>query len=291
MLADAQGQGTIVNDDGSVIVWTGAGDGTNWKFADNWNLGVVPDATHELVIIPDLPDTEKVVYSTISSSINDVISREKIELASGTMTIEGTASIENDFILKGGTLAGGGEFTVSVQFAWSGGNMEGTGTTVIASGATGTISGTANKWLGRTLQNAGTVDYSGTRLYFGRAAGLVGVIDNLAGGRFDVTGEGDFSRSSESGHAFHNAGTFNKSGAGTTTIFTGVAFNNSGTVNVQSGRLEFGNSYLQTAGATTLSGGEVSSTAPLVVQGGLFTRSTSPPNSRKTIARRGRSPT
>ena len=96
---------------------------------------------------------------------------------------------------------------------------------------------TAKDWP-RTLENAGTIDYTGTRFWFGPAEGTVGVIDNLVGAQFNVIGEGDLNRNySASGpHFFNNAGTFTKSGEGTTE-FGGVAFNNTGTTIVQSGNI------------------------------------------------------
>src|SRR5258705_9703981 len=38
-----------------------------------------------------------------------------------------------------------------------------------------------------------------------------GIINNLAGGVFSVTGEGDFNQSSTAAHAFNNTGTVSKS--------------------------------------------------------------------------------
>ena len=52
--------------------------------------------------------------------------------------------------------------------------MAGTGKTVLASGGTGVFSGTESdnsKGLARTLENAGTIDYTGTRFWFWSGGG------------------------------------------------------------------------------------------------------------------------
>ena len=136
---------------------------------------------------------------------------------------------------------------------------------VIASGATGTLSGTDVKKLGGTLENAGTVTYSGTRLQFGLGGGVPGVIDNLATGVFNVPGEGDFGRSATAPHSFNNAGTFTKSGAGTTTEFYYVAFNNGGTADVQQGTLKL------RSGGNSSGSFAVASGAVLELAGGTHT--------------------
>src|SRR5258705_4254172 len=94
-----------------------------------------------------------------------------------------------------------------------------------------------------------------------------GIINNLAGGVFSVTGEGDFNQSSTAAHAFNNTGTFNKSGAGTDTDFNSVAFYNTGTVNLTSGTLSFNsggsnnNALVVPAGPTLELGGAMTHTA------------------------------
>ena len=67
---------------------------------------------------------------------------------------------------------------------------------------------------------------------------------------------------------FNNAGTFTKSvGTGTTTI--GAAFDNSRTVNLNSGSISFTNSFTQTAGSTLIAG-SLSSSQTLDIQGGIL---------------------
>jgi RHS repeat-associated protein len=139
--------------------------------------------------------------------------------------------------LAGGTLGGSGDVTVAEMLNWSAGAMTGTGKTVVAPGASWALPGAGTKDLRRTVDNAGAATYSGTNLVFGNAGAQAGVINNLAGGTYSVTGDGDLRRNFTAAHAFNNAGTFSKSGAGTLTTFLGVALNNSGTVTFSSGTL------------------------------------------------------
>jgi len=62
------------------------------------------------------------------------------------------------------------------------------------------------------------------------------VIANLAGGVFNADGNGNFTRIQGKSHAFNNAGTFNRSGPGST-VFANVGFNNTGIVVVVEGTL------------------------------------------------------
>src|SRR6185503_634603 len=136
-----------------------------------------------------------------------------------------------------GTLAGSANVTITGTLNWSAGIMAGTGHTILSNGAIANLTGTGVKGLNRTFDNSGTVTYSGTGLNFGYGAAVSGIINNLGDGVFNATSNGDFAQSSAAAHAFNNSGTLNKSGAGTTTEFTGVTFNNSGSVNVNTGSL------------------------------------------------------
>ena len=148
--------------------------------------------------------------------------------------------------------------------------MDGGGKTIIASGATLTLSGGGNKGLTRTLDNAGTVHYPGTGLYFGYGQAVATTFNNLAGGVCNVTGEGNFSQFNAAAHVFNNAGTFHKSGADSTTTFSGVTFTNTGTVEIQSGTLQCDSGFTQSSGRTTLAGGNFTSIVLIEILGGTL---------------------
>jgi hypothetical protein len=139
-------------------------------------------------------------------------------------------------VLSGGALSGSGDVTITGALNWSGGNMVGPGRTIIASGATATFSGINTKGLTRTIDNFGTVNYTGSGLRFGEQ-NVVTLFNNLPGGVVNVTEDGDFNVNFGGAHAFNNDGTFNKSGVGSSTSFSGVAFNNRATVNFTAGTL------------------------------------------------------
>jgi len=146
-----------------------------------------------------------------------------------------------------GNLQGSGNVTVSNTFNWSGGTMGAGARTVIAAGATANLTTTIVKGVNRTIDNSGTINYSGNSLLFG-SGGLVGVINNLPGGVFTASGEADFLLSSGDANVVNNSGIFNKDGGGATTL-SGVSFNNSNLVNVSSGTLDLSYSAPQTSQA------------------------------------------
>ncbi len=123
--------------------------------------------------------------------------------------------------------------------------MSGGGATVIAAGATLNLSGGATKTLSqRSVTNYGTVVWSGAgKIMTANGAPFY----NEAGGVFEVQNDGVYDRDIfNAAGAIHNAGLFWKTaGAGTTTIQ--VPFHNTGTIEVQTGTLQFPNRYYPTA--------------------------------------------
>ena len=121
---------------------------------------------------------------------------------------------------------------------WATGTMGGAGRTVLASGAVMTISGSNAKYLSRVLEVQGTADYTGSNLTFGASENAPGTIRTATTGIFNAVGDGDFGVHWGGVHKIENEGTFIRSGAGTTTVSGGIAFNNSGVVEVQAGTLQ-----------------------------------------------------
>src|SRR5436190_16551447 len=84
----------------------------------------------------------------------------------------------------------------------------------------------------RVLENGGTILWTGTGDI---ALNSSAVITNRPGALFEVQNAASFSFF-VAGNRFHNAGTFRKSvNTGTTTIASGVSFNNYGTVEIRAG--------------------------------------------------------
>ncbi len=183
-------------------------------------------------------------------------------VSGGVVTFDAPAATRTlDF--SGGTLQGGGTVTVPAggTATWSGGEMIGTGKTVISGAsdmnptATLQISGNSGKSLhaNRTLQNAGDATFTSTASI---SSGTGAVIENS--GMFDFKTDADvFYNFGGTRTRFENTGTLKKS-AGTSSTDIGAAVNNGGTMEVSSGTLNLtgglGN-FSSTGGIGRLSGG------------------------------------
>ena len=187
-------------------------------------------------------------------------------VSANLISVTGAAVVENLDLL--GTLTGTGTLLVKSNMTWPSGRMAGGGRTVIASGATLSLNGTAGVQLdGRTLENAGTVK----QVDNGTLALLYGaVFTNRPGGVIDlqtnaVIGLGGTDLSPR----IDNAGFFRKTaGAGITSV-SYLAFNNYGTNEVLLGTLQFDHSpYIQYAGLTSVCGGNIANGPPLQIRAG-----------------------
>ncbi|MEQ1861587.1 MAG: hypothetical protein ABMA13_16825, partial [Chthoniobacteraceae bacterium] len=183
-----------------------------------------------------------------------------------TLSVNANLSVTNVSHATG-TIAGTGTLTVTNSYSWTSGIMGESGTTIIAPGATLTISGAifsktvgSGANTGRTLTNNGTINLSGAPLQVVSNGGAAAGSQIVNNGAFNVTDDADFTVLNVGGTqpVFTNnaTGTFNKTGAGTTTNI-GVAFNSAGTVSAASGRLDF------TGGGTGIGAFDVAAGATL----------------------------
>jgi hypothetical protein len=135
--------------------------------------------------------------------------------------------------LIGGTLGGTAIVTVTGTMTWSNSTMNGTGSTVLPSGATLNINGAGgNETLDtRTLTNSGTINWSGANnIYMQNGA----ILNNK--GTFNILNGETIYNNGGTTPVINNSKTLIENPTtGTTTIQT--SFNNTGTVNVQSGTL------------------------------------------------------
>ena len=190
-----------------------------------------------------------------------------LAITGGTANLSASTPVSfSSGTLSSGALGGASDVTCTGLLLWSGGAMSGSGKTII--GGTGTLNlSTSTHDLNRVLQNDGTATWT---------AGLL----QMSGGTFN--NHGSFTANSSAAldcygtggvNAFNNAGTFTKQGAGVTRFYfyiNGVPFHNTGAVDVQGGTLTFDAGFSQTAGSTMLSGGNISSSSTLAIQGGTF---------------------
>jgi hypothetical protein len=212
----------------AIVTWTNPGGG-DWETVGNWSTGALPGPGDDVVI--DLPGVT-VTHSLGTDVVNRLTSQDALAISGGSLTALRASSVNNTLGLTGGTLASGETLAVGGRFTWAGGTLAGSGHTRANGGLT--ISGTFSRTLDRaTLDNAGTATWVGGNILGSNG----GTVNNLAGATFDAqTDAGFLNLIVGAGPTFNNAGTFSKSaGTGTTTFE--AAFNNSGTVNADSGTL------------------------------------------------------
>jgi hypothetical protein len=161
-------------------------------------------------------------------------------LASGTMLFDGTIHSDNTELAAGGLI---GTNTLTGTLRWSGGVIGNNCVMTVASNATVQISGAAERRLEGYLVNRGRIEWTGSNTFHVAYGGL----QNLAGGIFDVQNNQVMAWAGGSPF-FINAGVFRKSGGTGLTDLSGVSFQNTGTVDAQSGIIRFLSAYAQTGG-------------------------------------------
>jgi hypothetical protein len=207
--------------------WSGTGV---WSNPSSWNPAAVPGATDVAFV------------SAGTASVNDSRSLGAIQLSGGTLAGTGTL-----------TLTGGAS-------NWTAGNI--TIATLNSTGDT-TISGTDPKSIsdGASVNLTGTTTWAEGTLQTGGGA----IITNAVEASFTATGNNLLQKNISGTATFINDGLFTKStGTGTTTIEAG--FENSGTVNVNSGTLRLAGDGRNEAGGTI----SVAAAGELEIAGDLF---------------------
>ena len=157
-------------------------------------------------------------------------------LNSGNFALNGTLTGANLNLVSGNY---SGTHTLAGEVEWSGGGFAGAGTTAVASGASFGLTGNNLKDInGRTLQvlSGGTLSWSNVSNDGGRIRTGGATISN-AGLWNDQNAFGNRISNdlSASASTFANSGSYVKTGAATTDV--AIAFNNTGTVDVQAGTL------------------------------------------------------
>ena len=205
------------------------GDSGSWGDSGNWSLGLVPDSSHDALI--EYIDGSKIItYSSGTSYINSLDSYERIKITGGHLTANTDSIIRNVLEITGGELTAITTFSIE-GLLWTGGNLAGQGSIVLANGHSGEISGASTKYLKQTLNNQGTLTWLG-------AADVTGYNDTVINnsGLYDLQHDGNVTAFTQvAGHStasFNNTGTFRKSsGAGISYI--DWIFNNASSASVE----------------------------------------------------------
>lgn len=235
--------------------WTGPAEGS-WTTAANWSAGHVPTEADVACI-----GAGKTAWVSGSQSVGVVQGGGGLFLT-GTMTLtrppsEAVSTIAN-LTLNGGSLTGAGAIEVSSAFVAVSASMSGTGSTVLASGAAGSIESLSINQ--RTLVNDGSLLLGSSYLNLTKSA----KVENL--GTFTVNAEGRelgiIHPWTDSTATMVNTGTFRKS-AGTGQVEVSVTLTNYGAINAESGSLSlWGETESMMAGSTL--GGQIKLTGPTV---------------------------
>jgi len=149
----------------------------------------------------------------------------------GTLVLNAATTIPN-FALDLNSTLNGGNLDITNTMKWSGGTMNGGGTTTLGVGATGDMTFLSGSPVltGRTFTNNGNITLTNAfPLQFQGS----GVFNNNAGGTLSITGPGGTSTSGVS-NSFNNNGNLYRTGTSGTFSFDLPFTNNGGIVDVQS---------------------------------------------------------
>ncbi len=226
----------------ATVFWTNPSGG-DWDTGANWSTGTKPGVSDDAVI-----DTTGITVAhnqNQTDAVNSLTSRAALTIGIGTLSLASASAITSALTLNNGTLTGAGTVTVSGPLTWSGGTMSGSFTKVLDT---------------RTLNNAGAATWSGTG---GVECDNVGTFNNLAGASFDDQANNTvWLQVVRTGGSFNNAGTFTTS-APTSFVTFGVAFNDTGTVDVRQGSVtltgggSFGGDFAIQGGRVNMMAGTV----------------------------------
>ncbi|HEX2828325.1 MAG TPA: filamentous hemagglutinin N-terminal domain-containing protein [Burkholderiales bacterium] len=208
----------------------------------------------------------------------NVVNVGAVTVSGGTLNLSSGETVSaSSLALSSGTLAGSDTINVAGVTNWTGGTMTGPGTTTAAGGLT--IGGTPVKNLtaGRTLSNTAAATWTGGDI----ATANGSTIDN-SGSWTDQTSAGQIANTGAPS-TFNNSGTYTRASAGSgsasTTIASGIAFNNTATLAVDSATLRLGagtstgsigvaGTLEFTSGAYDVNGGTVSGAGTVRAAGG-----------------------
>ncbi len=178
---------------------------------------------------------------------------------SGAPTLSAATNVGTVNLSSTATLNAGPALTVSNAFNWTGGSL--TGELVTSSGATLTFNNPGNNlnMMGATIVNGGTVLWDAGTLYCNNST----VVTN--NGSWQAQGDNAIYNPYGGTVQFYNYGVFTKSPTSQTTFFQGVALNNYGTVNANTGVINLGSGGFLDGPFNAASAGTI------LLTGGTFT--------------------
>jgi len=260
------------------VYWQVGSSYPYWEYSYNWKSPAWGDA-HFLpgagddVIINSGYASDSIVHAwdganfTVNS-VNTNGGADTLVIESGGLTLNGAATADNatglstiTHLKQGGAyLNGAGNLVVNGDAVLTNALQSGAATTTLKGNST--INNGLSLDAGRILRNEGVMTMKGSVNMNSTSSGGAGRIDNIAGAvwdaqGYDIQGGATADQNQLPGYrVFNNAGTFRKSGgAGGTRVYT--AFNNTGTVDVQTGRLELAAGGAHSGALKVASGAEL----------------------------------
>ena len=264
--------GASVNTDFSIEefsdIWTNPGGG-DWTVTSNWSAGV-PTASDFVYLnfagsvttgFSDITVARLVLAGVGTLNVTpgraltvtgqtdvtgSLIEESQIFTFGGDtkinqLTLAERNDVSDSYDWQFGALAGAGTVTVTGSLIWIHSDMEGLGTTVVASGATAVLGGqNISLGLSRELEVAGQATLTPNGSLTLGADGTAGTLAIIAGGTFTLATTANETAAvnlnvNVGGNLIVNAGTISETGAGTGAIE--VAITNSGVVDVTGGTL------------------------------------------------------
>src|ERR1700691_1840844 len=239
LLALAVVPASTIADPSCTDTWTGGAGTELWQTPANWSTGSAPGSS-DIACIGSGVTVQVTAGTNQAGSLQD---EGSLAVSGGSLELAGSseASSVASLTLSGGLLTGAAELQVSGSFAWTGGTMSGSGSTVLGSSATGSIdpgSGAAVALTERTLSNHGDLTWS-TGSVEGRDSAEIdnsGTLDANADASGGEWWEHGLLKSDGSDVWLYNTGTIKKSSG---SLFTQIQFqmDNEGAVEVKTGQI------------------------------------------------------
>lgn len=238
----------------STVLWDGGGDGTNWTDPLNWDTDAVPDGSSEVVI--DVAGDPTITLPANRTAVaKSITSRERMLFLNLTTLDVAEPSVFEADVQSTGYLRFRGAGTLSFSAVFSAVSPEFDTGGAVDVGPAGELHLSGYTTIRRDIAASGLTRWTSLLTLF-------------EGGSFSNSGELviDTTQSIEirtrnAGASFKNTGTLTKLGFGelfcTDTTQYPLIVTNSGTVDVQAGRLSLGDEGAHTGSFTTSLGGEL----------------------------------